>query len=627
MRHSDSHMRSIQRRGQSGLLVTMAILIVLITAGIVLFMRMASDSTGDQRSRELHMVTERDFTITLPATGELTALRRIEVRNPLESRSVITYVIDEGETVQKGDVLVRLAEEEVRNQIIEAEDRLRAAENELVAAQANLEIRKSTRQSDLEAADLRIRLADLALASWREGQLLSQRQQLAMALETAEINYERLKRRMEESEALHEDGFISFDELERDRIALIEAEARLEQAKLDIEVYENYTLEQEKAQRESDLQQATEERTRTEQRHEAEIARAASNLERTEADLQARQERLADLQQQLENCVIRAPQDGLVVYASSLDRGRRDDDPPEVGMELRPNDLIIILPDISQMIADVKVNESLSGVVKRGQHAVVSIDAMPGVAVEGEVISIGVLAESGGWRDPNRRDYTVRIRLEPAPEHDLKPSMRCKAVVHIDDVHDAIAVPIQAVFREVGTSFVYVRNGGEYDQQAVTVGRTSEVWAEILDGLEGGEEVLLRAPRSNEVVNRTIRPDERDIDQNSTLPDALPEDERDQMFGDDAGDNGRPSDSPSADGDRPRRPGPNQGGSGPDGAQRGSGGGGGAAGDMDGENGATAAPNDADAPDAPDATEATGDAVDPADSEPQPEQTTNESPA
>ena len=72
----------------------------------------------------------------------------------------------------------------------------------------------------------------------------------------------------------------------------------------------------------------------------------------------------------------------------------------------------MILPDVSQMVASVKVNEALSGQIKPGQPASVVCDALPDRTLTGEVASVGVLAQTGGWRDPNRRDYTVTVLLD-----------------------------------------------------------------------------------------------------------------------------------------------------------------------------------------------------------------------
>jgi hypothetical protein len=160
----------------------------------------------------------------------------------------------------------------------------------------------------------------------------------------------------------------------------------------------------------------------------------------------------------------------------------------------------MILPDTSQMLANLKVSEALSGRIRPGQKVAVYSDAMPSVPVTGEVQSVSVLAASGGWRDPNRRDYTVRVALDADPALGLKPSMRCKAEILLDRVQDSLSVPIQAIFRQGSIAYVYVGNGGGFDQRQVRLGRSSELRVEILGGVTEGDRVLLREPAPEEVL-------------------------------------------------------------------------------------------------------------------------------
>jgi HlyD family secretion protein len=466
-----------------------------------------TNAAATAATADLYTVEKADFDMAIPVSGELAALRQIEVRNRLESRAVITEVIAEGKSVRKGDVVLRLAEEEIRDKIKDAKDKLNIANSEMIASEQTYSIKENTRDSELEKADLAIEMANLALLAWENGELVSKRQSLALAKETAEIDLKRLNDRFEQSAKLVEKNFISKDEFEKDRIAMIEAKAKAKQADLDLQVYENYTYKQDKAKKESDVEQAVAERGRVEQRNNAEIVKAKADVESAKFKLDSAQDRLKSFETQLGYCTVIAPSDGLVVYATSIDsggggRGGGDAQPPQVGTELKPNELVIILPDTSQMVANLKVSEALSGRIRPTQGVTVYSDAMPNVPVKGAVQSVSVLAASGGWRDPNRRDYTVRVLLDVDPALGLKPSMRCKAEILLDRVDDAIGVPIQAIFRQGPIAYVHVRAGATYEQRLVKLGRASELRVEVLDGLKEGERVLLREPATEEIASK-----------------------------------------------------------------------------------------------------------------------------
>ncbi|MEM9372765.1 MAG: hypothetical protein AAGA55_03900, partial [Planctomycetota bacterium] len=125
-------------------------------------------------------------------------------------------------------------------------------------------------------------------------------------------------------------------------------------------------------------------------------------------------------------------------------------------------------------------------------------------SIPGVVRSVGVLAESGGWRDPNRREYTVKIDLdqESARSAELKPTMRCEARIELGRVGEVIAVPVQAVFNDGPVRYILRPAGtGRFERVPVMLGRTSDADAEIAAGLEAGTKVLLRDPLPGEVIN------------------------------------------------------------------------------------------------------------------------------
>lgn len=456
-------------------------------------------------ARDLHSVEKGSFDMILPVSGELAAQQQVELRNKLETRAVITEIAAEGTRVSKGDVLVRLAQEEILDKIKDAKDKVNTTNSAAVAAQQALAIKQGEKQSELDKADVAVKIAELALQGWLEGEVVNKRQTLSLAKETAGINLDRLKGRFEESAKLVQQGYIAKDEFEKDRIAMIEAEAKVKQAALDLDVYEKYTYYQDEAKKKSDLDQARAERARVEEKFNAELVKAQADVESANFQLASAKDRLQNLETQLTYTTLTAPIDGLIVYATSIDssnggRGGGDAQPPQVGTELKPNELVILLPDTSRMVANLKVSEALSGRIKPGQRVTLYSDAMPNQPVGGSVTTVSVLAASGGWRDPNRREYTVKSALEADPSMGLKPAMRCKAEILLGRVEDALNVPVQAIFRQGPVAFVYAQDGSGFAQRQVELGRASELNIEIKKGLEAGEKVLLREPKSFEIT-------------------------------------------------------------------------------------------------------------------------------
>lgn len=497
--------KATHRRGGTTAIVILAVSLVAILGATTLIVKNSGKDEGSIAAGDRALVKRSSFKISIPTSGELAALEQVEIRNKLDIRAVITFIIAEGKYVNAGDVLIEFANDDVNNRIKDAQDSVNTAESNLVAVTSNLAITISRQESEKADANLSVTLAELSLRAWEEGSVKRMRKNLAVDLEAAELDHERAVARYEDSKRLVTEDFVSMDEYKRDEITMIKAAAALDQAKLASEVYEKYTLIKEKAEFESDVKQAKDRLERLRERQKAELESSNSDVDSKDYQAESRRERLADLKEQLDYCIITAPTEGLVVYYSSLEsggHGRNQGQPPDIGTELRPNERVILLPNMAQLIAIVKVDEARSGLIKKGQSATVTSDALADVRLVGEVIDVGVMAESGGWRDPNRRDYSIKILLYDASGLGLKPSMRCKAQINVGEVNDALCVPIQAVFRNGPVPFVYVPQGAGYEQKQVSLGRISELDVEITSGLTEGEIVLLRVPDPSEIVSK-----------------------------------------------------------------------------------------------------------------------------
>lgn len=493
------------KRGQVSLVVIAMVIVAVLAIVAAAALRMRAGASSATSVTDTALARMGMFDITVPVSGELAALKQIEIRNKVDGRAVINEIVAEGTNVQAGDVILRLNDDEIQDKWRQTKEKVNTANAAFVTAQAELTNTLNERDSELAKADAAIKLADLALKAWASGEDPSKHQELQLALESAEKDYARLQERFAESEKLLERKFLSKDEYKQDEISMIKARSELAQAKLDLEAYEKFQSLHDRAEKESDLEQANLDRKSVEDRFKAEVQSAEIEVESKKFQLQSAQEDLARLDEQLAFCVVKAPAAGLVVYTASLQSGgmgRNEGRPPVVGTELSKNESVMILPDVSQMVASVKVSEALSGTIRPGQRATIIADANPSRSINGEVLSVGVLAESGGWRDPNRRDYTVKILLKDGYDMGLKPSMRCKAEIYVGRVSDALYIPIQAVFRNGPVNYVYVPRGGGYAQQQVSIGRASELFIEVKEGLSDGNTVLLREPATEEIVFR-----------------------------------------------------------------------------------------------------------------------------
>lgn len=498
------HGGGVTRRRRAGLALKIALgttaLVALGGAGVAALSWSTTEAT--QKADEF-LVSRRAFDITATGNGELRARKQTMLRSTLDQQSAIVEIVPEGDRVQKGDILVRLNGDEIQKRLDDDMLQLESARSDLVSADNAYQIQLSDNESAMRQAHLKLEIAELELRKWQEGEVVEMRKSLELDVDRAKREFDRLKAKVERARMLFAREFLSKDELDKDEVAFIEAESKLETTDLASRVYEEFTYSKELKQKTSDVEEARAEVERVQRKNESELASKEAQLTNRKRQLQLREDRVAKLKEQLDACTIKAPTDGLVVYATSLNQNMwgNDSGPYEIGSEIRPNQEIIALPDTTEMVATIRIPEALLSRVRPQQKAIITIDAAQGKTYTGVVDSIGVMAQSAGWRDPNVREYEVRIALDLGSEpHKLKPSMRCEARVILDAVKDAIAVPIQAVFNEGRRQFVYVIQGDMFAQTAVQVGRRSDSFAEIVSGLSGGESVLLREPAPGRVI-------------------------------------------------------------------------------------------------------------------------------
>lgn len=92
------------------------------------------------------------------------------------------------------------------------------------------------------------------------------------------------------------------------------------------------------------------------------------------------------------------------------------------------------------------------------------------------------------------KGFQVQALIEK-PNARLRPGMTVNISIPIASASDVVSVPISAVFRGEGNKkVIYVRNGEATEKREVKVGVTNTDFAQIIKGVEDGEEILLVEP-------------------------------------------------------------------------------------------------------------------------------------
>ena len=140
---------------------------------------------------------------------------------------------------------------------------------------------------------------------------------------------------------------------------------------------------------------------------------------------------------ELAKTTIRAPIDGLVTRVNA-----KLGEQVIIGTMNNAGTVILVLSDMSEMLAEVRVDETEVGGVKAAQKAVVTVDAVENHKFEGVVSEIAHTALKD--RDVSR--FTVKISLtEPGFAGELRPGMSAHAAIQVASRDGVVVVPLQAV--------------------------------------------------------------------------------------------------------------------------------------------------------------------------------------
>jgi multidrug efflux pump subunit AcrA (membrane-fusion protein) len=217
-----------------------------------------------------------------------------------------------------------------------------------------------------------------------------------------------------------------------------------------------------------------------------------SQMERRNIDYRLKQKRVDDLLKLYDALIIKAPKQGMVIYARD-----RFGIKIQIGSVLTPwSPIIATLPDMTKMISETYVNEIDIAKIKVGQKVTLSIDAFPEKVLKGEVISVANIGQPMPKSDS--KVFLVDIRVFGS-DPDLKPAMTTGNLIQTGVYSNKLYVPSEAVFETDSTQFVYLRKNGIV-RQLVDTGEENEDYRIINKGVAEGDVVLLNEPEKPEDI-------------------------------------------------------------------------------------------------------------------------------
>ena len=236
---------------------------------------------------------------------------------------------------------------------------------------------------------------------------------------------------------------------------------------------------------------------------QVEVARYKSTQDQVEQAKAALKQARADLSK----TTIYAPMSGTV---SELNKERGE---IALGSQFQ-KDVIMIVADLTEMEAQVDVDENDIVSVAIGQKAEIEVDALPGQKLMGTVYEIANSANVGAaGTSEQKTEFEIKIAISSPPKT-LRPGMTASADIITKTNDNALSVPIQSVAvrtvdqltmkgekrkdaetrykadRDGFVEIVFCIEGQRAVAKQVKTGIQSDELIEIVDGLKEGDQVV-----------------------------------------------------------------------------------------------------------------------------------------
>jgi len=215
---------------------------------------------------------------------------------------------------------------------------------------------------------------------------------------------------------------------------------------------------------------------------------ADTELKLSRNDLEIQRQRLQPLDEKLANTTIRAPQAGVVLNCD-LHEGE-----VIVGAgSMAQSTVIMEVADLSRLLVKTDINEVDVVRLTNGLGVSVTFDSVPGVTVPGVVSSISPAAEVKDKTRGGPRTFPVEVTCD-AVDSRIKPGISANVSVPLSRATGVVAVVVSAVFSESTNKVAFLKTGKAFEKTPVTIGINDAQYVEVRTGLKEGDEVALVRP-------------------------------------------------------------------------------------------------------------------------------------
>lgn len=447
-----------------------------------------------------------ELKIVVTEDGKLRAVKNHRIFPELRGGAKITFLATEGASVKKGDLLVSFDKKTFEDNLQTRKGDLEAAKRGLIVAEEALKIEEKTVVGAVKLAATKLDEAMNAQKVYVESEGPKKLSDLETAANEIRTKLGTAAKTLAEAQAqIKGELFIEDDkrkDLEREVHIAKEnhdgLKRSLDNAMTQRKTYRAYDYPQSIKSKAMGVENAKLDLAKAETQAKSSVLQKEAEVSKIKDQIMRLERECKTLTEQIEKCDLTAPVDGLVVYGDPEQRYYYNDR-VKVGMEWYGGNTIMTIPDLSAFEIDISVPEEYRGKLALGCRATISVEAIPGLSIPGELVKLSDLARSRVEWDQSSPKVFDGVIKPGAHDKRMVSGMTTRVEIVAEILNDVLMVPIEAVINEEGETVCYVRRkDNSTEKRKVKPGKSNDHFVQILEGLSVGDEVDLSPTRGGD---------------------------------------------------------------------------------------------------------------------------------
>ena len=426
--------------------------------------------------------------------------------------TTIKWVEDPGKEVQKGDKIMELDSSGLIEQLKDQNIKVEQAKASMVKAEEDYGIQKLNNETDIEKAENAFALAKIDLEKYIEGDFEQSLKDVEGRITTAQSDLEDWKDRSAWSNRMWKKGLMSKVQADTDAGRVQAADIALQKLKEEKRVLTDYTRKRTVTDLTAKLAEAKRGVQKATDQARAMLAQKNSDRATNKSVYEQEASRKREIEGEITKCQVYAPQDGLVVYyvPEQVKGGGGGSQQSIVsqGEPVREGQKMIQIPDLTQMVVNVKVPEAFVSHLRnesegQPQKAKIQVDAFAKVILDGHVKTVDTIASQADWFASDVKNYKTIVTIDKIPDGMIqRPGLSAAVTISADEsTEPVLVIPVNAVVGSISMKaqrkcFV-IGADGQPVMRDIVVGMSNETFAEIKawdeekqTGLKEGEKVV-----------------------------------------------------------------------------------------------------------------------------------------